>query len=246
MAKLHELLAAEKTPVGAWNQICEETMKKFKNVSHYFEEGEANKATEDQAKEEKPVTTTVCETLEYAFDIFADAEKLLCQKNKTNQLAVGTVMIDGQPFLENLPVDELLGLEARLTRIRVLTQEMPTLDATKAWVKAPLIGDYIWVTEHPEENTKTEKQIFPVLMSPATEHHPAQVQAATRDVVVGKFTLRKRSGAATTQQKAAFLRNLDALIVEIKRARMRANETQVAEDNTARKLVAYLLAPLKG
>ena len=37
MAKLHELLAAEKTPTGAWNQLFEETQKKFGSQSAYFE-----------------------------------------------------------------------------------------------------------------------------------------------------------------------------------------------------------------
>lgn len=68
MAKLHELLAAEKTPTGAWNTLYEETLKKFKNPVNYFEghsrslsmieANEANKATEAEAREEKPVTTT--------------------------------------------------------------------------------------------------------------------------------------------------------------------------------------------
>ena len=34
MAKLHELLAAEKTPTGAWNTLYEDTLKKFKNPTH--------------------------------------------------------------------------------------------------------------------------------------------------------------------------------------------------------------------
>ncbi|NJO13227.1 MAG: hypothetical protein HC872_06915 [Gammaproteobacteria bacterium] len=68
MAKLHELLAAEKTPNGAWNQLFEETLKKFKNPGHFFdghskslqmiEDSPANKAIEDQAREEKPVISS--------------------------------------------------------------------------------------------------------------------------------------------------------------------------------------------
>jgi hypothetical protein len=37
MAKLHELLAAEKTPTASWNQLYEETLKKFKNPVNFFE-----------------------------------------------------------------------------------------------------------------------------------------------------------------------------------------------------------------
>jgi hypothetical protein len=117
MAKLHELLAAEKTPTGAWNQLYEDTMKKFKNPTHFFdghskslkmiEDSPANTAIEDQAREEKPVTTNVYETLEYALDIFGKAEDLQYQKNATNRKAHGTVMWKGQPLLKDMPVDQL-------------------------------------------------------------------------------------------------------------------------------------------
>jgi len=100
MAKLHELLAAEKTPTSAWNQLFEETLKKFGNVAHYFqghsqslsmiEDTEANKAIEAQTREEKPVATNVYETLEYALDIFGRAEDLQFQKNATIRSPIST------------------------------------------------------------------------------------------------------------------------------------------------------------
>lgn len=253
MPKLHELLAAEKTPTGAWNQLFEDTLKKFKNPTHFFdghskslamiEDSPANAAIQDQAREEKPVTTTVFDTLDYALDIFAKAEDLQYRKNATNRKATGTVMWRGEPLLRDLPVDELLGLEARLAKMRQLLAEVPTLDATKHWVLAPNIGRHVWALQYPEETTKTEKQVTAVTLKEATKEHPAQVQAITRDVVVGKFTTIKRSGAATALQKAESLKRIDELLIEIKQARMRANETE-AEDVTLRdKLVPLILEP---
>lgn len=255
MAKLHELLAAEKTPTGAWNQLYEDTIKKFKNPAHFFdghskslsmiEDTPGNKAIEDQAREEKPVTTTVYETLEYALDIFGGAEDLLYQKNATNRRAVGTVMFRGKPLLVDMPVDELLGLEARLTRIRLLYAEIPTLDATKHWAPAAQIGAHVWQTLHAEETTKTEKQVVPIIMKDATKEHPAQVQAVSKDIVVGKFTTAKRSGAATAIQKAEAIKRVDELLVEIKQARMRANETEAETGRIAKTLTDLLIEPLK-
>lgn len=255
MAKLHELLAAEKTPTAAWNQLLEDTTKKFKNPSHFFdglskslsmiEATPQNKAIEDQNREEKPVTTTVYDTLEYAFKIYADFEDLQYQKNATNRQAVGTVMWKGQPLLVDIPVDELLGLEARLTRIRQIFVDMPTLDATKYWKQVPDIGKYIWETVYADEATKTEKLVVPVEMSPATKEHPAQVQAVGRDVVVGKFTTIKRSGAATAVQKSDAIKQVDDLMVEVKRARMRANETVASTEKIAQVVIDLLLEPLK-
>lgn len=255
MAKLHELLAAEKTPTGAWNQLYEDTLKKFKNVSHFFdghskslamiEEGAANQAVEAQAREEKPVTTNVFETLEYALDIFGKAEDLQFQKNSTNRKATGTVMWKGAALLTDMPVDELLGLEARLTRLRLLYAEVPTLDATKHWQPAVDISPYVWVTKFPEETTKTEKQVIPVTLKEATKEHPAQVQPIQKDVVVGKFTTIKRSGAATALQKAEALKRIDELLVEIKQARMRANETVTESGSVSDVLLPLLLEPFK-
>ena len=253
MTKLHELLAAEKTPMAAWNEVCLETEKKFKAESHYFsghsktlrmiEEAPSNEAIEAQAREEKPVTTTVYETLEYALELYAKAENLQFQKNTTNRLATGTVMWKGEPLLVDMPVDELLGLESRLAKIRQLYAVVPTLDAGKHWVKAVTAGPHIWVTQHPEETTKTDKQIIPVVLQAATKEHPAQVQPIQKDVVVGKFSTIKRSGAATALQKARAIKQMDELITEIKQARMRANETTVRNGDISDQLLPILLEP---
>lgn len=255
MSKLHELLAAEKTPTGAWNQLYEDTLKKFKNPTHFFdghskslsmiEDSPVNKAIEDQAREEKPVTTTVYDTLEYALNIFGNAEDLQFQKNATNRKAVGTVMWRGQALLRDMPVDQLLGLEARLMKLRQLYAEVPTLDATKHWQPAQNIGRHVWMTVYPEETTKTEKQMIPVVMQAATKEHPAQIAPVQKDVVVGKFTMIKRSGSATTLQKAEALKRVDELLIEVKQARMRANETPVEIGSISDVLLPLLLEPFK-
>lgn len=255
MTKLHELLAAEKTPNGAWNQVFDETLKKFKNQGHFYdghskslkmiEDSAANKDIEAQAREEKPVTTTVYDTLEYALDVFGKAEDLQFQKNSTNARARGTVKWRGKPLLENLPVDQLLGLEARLAKLRQLYDAIPTLDATKHWTKAEQLGTAVWQTQFPEETTKTDKQIVPVVLSPATDKHAAQVQAVPKDIVVGRFTTIKRSGAATALQKAEAIKRIDELLIEVKQARMRANETDAEAGAVYPQLRDILLGALR-
>lgn len=254
MSKLHELLAAEKTPTAAWNTLQVETMRKFGN-GHFFqgrskslkmiEDTAQNQALEAAAKEEVAVPTNVYETLEYALGIFAQSEDLQYQKNATNRKATATVEFDGKPFLVDMPVDELLGLEARLVKIREMIVAMPTLDAAKYWNKRPELGPYIWELKYPEETTKTEKVMVPVVLSEATDKHPAQVKEATKDVVVGKFTTVHRTGAATAVQKSEAIKRVDALMVEIKKARMRANETEAVTDRIGQKIADLLLEPLK-
>lgn len=255
MPKLHELLAVEKTLVAAWNKLYDETMSKLGSPSDWFqgyskslsmiEDTPANKALEAQAFEEKKVTTTVVDTLDYAFDIFARSEDLQFQKNATNRVATGTVMWRGQPLLPEMPVDELLGLEARLVKIRALFEKMPTMAGSRKWEPVPEIGPNVWQATHPEVNTKTEKVIVPVELSKATDKHPAQVQAVSKDNVVGTMTTIWRSGCCTTNQKAAALKTIDELMAEVKQARMRANQTEAVTDRIGKKLKEVLMEPFK-
>lgn len=253
MAKLHELLAAEKTPTATWNAQYEDVMKKFSNPDHFFEghtrtlrmleDSPENAAVEAQAAEHKPVVTTVLDTLTYALDLYARAEDVQCSKNCTNQKAVGTVMWDDMPLLPELPVDELLGLEARLARLKELLQKMPTLSATREWKWDDQTNT--WITARLENTTKTDKVIVPVTLSPATDKHPAQIQAVTRDKVVGTFTMLRSSGSVTSIEKAQVLQRLDRLTVEVKQARMRANETEVDQRRIGKVICDLLLEPLK-
>jgi hypothetical protein len=255
MTKLHELLAAEKTPTAAWNTLREETIKKFKNAEHFFrghskslvmiEDTPANKAEEEKSREDKPVPTTVFETLEYALGIFAKAEDVQCQKNSTNRIAAATVMWRGKTLLSDLPVDELLGLEARLGKLREVVEAIPTLDATKHWKRAPDIGAHVWELPLAEKTTKTEKVVVPVIMAPATDKHPAQVQAVQKDNVVGTFALMRRSGEATAVQKSDMIVRIDELLVEIKQARMRANETVAVDAKIGSTIIDLIMEPLK-
>jgi hypothetical protein len=254
MAQLHEILAAEKTPTSNWNVMFEETLKKFGNENFFsgqtnslkmLEESDGNKVLEAAAREDKPVTTNVYETLHYALGAFAIAEDVQFQKNKTNQIAMGTVMWRGSPLLADMPVDELLGLEARLAKIRQLMLAMPTIDASKNWVPSAQHGKYVWDLSQPEETSKTEKVMTPVILAPATDKHPAQVEKVTKDIVVGKFSRMKRSGAVTAEQKANTIKQVDELLVEVKKARMRANETQIVGGNIGETVVNILLEHLK-
>ncbi len=254
MTKLHELLAAEKTVASAWNALQAETEKKLGN-DHFFqghtkslkmiEDSSANEAIEAAAADHKEVPTNVFDTLHYAFSIFANAENLQFQKNMTNTQALATVMYQGKPLFENLPVDQLLGLEARLAKIRAIMLAVPTLDAAKRWTRNG--NSPSWVSE-PEHSTKTEKIMVPVVLAAATDKHPAQVKESTKDNVVGKFTQVRFSGAATAIQKAEAIKRVDELLVEVKQARMRANETVVSPtlDRIGDKLAALLLVPFQG
>lgn len=252
--KLHELLAAEKTAVSQVNQLLLETRKKFASPQSFFfgmvktlkmlTDSPENSALEAAARQEKARPSTVYDTVDYVLRYWARSEDLQYQKNRTNQNARGSIEFRGKVLLADLPVDELMGLEARLTALKQVFEHMPTLDASRKWKPDPQQGEHVFVLETPEESAKTAKIVEPVVLYQATKEHPAQVKEVSRDVVVGKFSETQWSGAATAVQKAEVLSTLDELVAEVKKARMRANSTEAVTDKIAQPIVDVILGAL--
>lgn len=255
MPKLHELLAAEKVPAKTWNDLQEDTRHKFKRPDDFFrghdvslkmiEAGPEAEAEEAAARQSKAVPTTVHDTLDFALDQWVKYEDLQYQKNATNRTATGTVMWDGKELLKDLPVDELLGLEARLAKIRALIEAAPTLDATKHWKRNEQMGRHVWGLEYPEQATKTKKLPRAFVKHEGTDKHPPQVDVMTEDKAVGTFTKQLWSGACTAVQKSDALLRIDALILAVKQARMRANETEAVTTRIAGTLKELIMEPFK-
>lgn len=251
--KQHELLAAEKTVVAAAATLLKETETKF-GKEHFFagndktlsliNESASKEALEKAARETRPLTTNVPDTLGYFFGLWNKAEDLLFQKNCTNQRAVADIEFEGRVIATNVPVDELLGLETRLETLRGLLHKTPTLDASKNWVKDTTQGNFVWKTETPETTIKTEKEISSVVLYAATDKFPAQIKEITKDVIVGSFTNQRFSGAVPSLAKANALKNIDTLISEVKKARTRANNVDVSQVNIGAVLTDIILQPI--
>jgi hypothetical protein len=254
MGKLHEILAVEKTVEEASNKIISETNAKFGKVDAYFaggiktlellEEGLANKAIEAAAEQKAELVTTVHETLDYALNYWANAEDVKFQKDSTNQRAIADIVVDGEVLAKDVPVDTLLGLEARLVTLRNTFSLMPTLNAAVEWVPADVGGLRGAVrAKDPMVQTKTEKTVGAVVLYDATDKHPAQLEKVTNDKVVGTFTTVRFSGAASTMQKAEVIARTDKLLVAVKQARMRANSVEANDGKLGADIKNFLLAP---
>lgn len=254
MAKLHELLAAQNTRNSSWNQMFADTQDKFNKADHYFngmtrrlaifKDDASNQAVQDMERVDKPVITTVRETLKDALEVFAKAEDVQFQKNRAKQIATATIMFGGQVLVTDVPMDQLLGLESRLQKMKELWLKIPTQDATRSWKLSPDAGVGIYEASS-EVTTKTDKTVMPIILHEQSKEHPAQVTPISKDLPVGAFTTTRRTGAATAQQKYEALKQLDELLVEIKSARQRANQTEAPEGNLGAKLAALLLEPFE-
>lgn len=249
MTKLHEVLAAEKTVKDQNKILLENTEVKFKKSDSYFRghtktlkmiaDSDENKAIEEAAREDKPVITNVYETLDYVFNFWAKNEDFQAQKNEANTRATSYLEFRGERLLENIPVDEILGLLDRLATLRGLLLSAPTIDSSRTWERGAV--KYTWRATADDVGTKTEKRLTPVILSPATDKHPAQVEKVVNDVVIGKTAMRKSSGELTAQQKADLLAAIDELIAEGSRARSRCNEIEVDKKIVVGKVITGVL-----
>lgn len=258
MAKLFEVLAAEKTVREAFKTLMAETLAKLQKAETYFlgsvktlklvrdSAGDpAAEAEEKQGSSKKEVTTSVPATLEYLLIHWVKAENLQYQKNLTNQRAVANVELRGETLLRGVPIDELMGLEARVTQLRDLFKNVPTLDMSKDWEKDVQKGEGFWRTKADDVATKTAKVPEFITTAQATDKHPAQVVEKSKEIVTGAYSTRYFSGAVTAQQKADLIGLADDLIVEIKKARQRANAVDVTGGAFAEAIVAKLMGALK-
>lgn len=250
--KLHELLSIEKQQSSQVSVLIQDTLQKF-GKEHFFrgwvkrlkliKDSPDNAAIEAAGSDTREVVTTVADTLEYMFRHWANNEDIQLRKNIANQLARADIVL-GTKVIPDIPIDELMGLEARLTKLREVFQAVPTLDATKAWepsqVKSGVLKSVI-----DDITTKTEKMFTAVVLYEATKEHPAQVKEVSKDEVVGTFTTTNFSGAVTSLQKANALERIDDLISEVKKARMRANCQEVPKAEIGEQLAKYLLEPFE-
>lgn len=251
MTKLHEVLAAESTRAKAAELNIEETRTKFaktdifngaiRNLKILDDSTPGKDSLESSESYVRPVVTSVIETLQYTLDLWAKAEDVRATKNQTNTIAKADLIVGDVVIAKDVPVDELMGLEARLIELKKLFTQAPSLDAKKEWSasdKWPVQG----LHQTPVSKTvKTEKVSYGIIMAPATEKHPAQVKEGVKTVTIGEFTDQNFSAAMTTQAKAELISRTDDLIVACRQARNRANDVEATNFPVGTAVVKFLM-----
>jgi hypothetical protein len=239
MSQLHEVLAAENDIENQWKIINEETLHILTKPQMFM--GKVTRLTMTKPSMDEPtkaateaagsaveaIGTTVTDRLNYTGNFFTRLINHRLQKDRANQEAVADIIIDGVTIATKLPATFLLDLEERLAGYRAIYAGIPTLDVKKEWSIDEKQGKEIYKTVHPEVRSKTEKTIEHKIIVPATDKHPAQVKEWPTDNVVGKTEVIEFSGMWTSARKATVLNRCDKLIVAVKEARARANQTVV-------------------
>jgi hypothetical protein len=252
LAKLHEILAVEGDLRSTAATIIEEAKGTFdKRPTHFLQTDTATKHLDTSQEgldttEHKKMETTVAEKLKYVGEMVTRYYDAYLQKESTNQKATGTVEIDGKPFLENVPVVVLLGMEQRLKELRDTYANIPTLQPGPTWEPDKSMAVGVYRSKYPEERFVTKKIKTAFQLAPATDKHPAQVQALDEDVPIAKRTVTTWSGMLSVYDKSLLLDRVDALIQAFKRARMRANDTELVQREMGKHIFEFLHGPLLG
>lgn len=242
---LHELLAVEGDLDGQHKRILSETEVTFNKKAELFQ-GSHRKLEmfEDDGinypEEFKKVDTTVQDKLDYMEKTVVRYWDAMLQKEATNQVATADLIIDGEVIAEALPATFLLGLESRLKTLRAVYEHIPTLAPGVNWIPDETQGNGIYKIDKPLEKLKTETIIEPVVLYEATKEHPAQVKESSKTKNVGKYITNVWSGMISPAEKSLKLSRIDTLIRAVKKARQRANTTEVNKRQVGKKLFDYI------
>lgn len=230
---------------GVAKKIIEETIHTFKKSELFigshkklqmFDAAEQDKVVADEFREQ---VTTVPAKLSYLAGKVAPFYDAVLQKEKTNQIAMADLVVDGNTLGTNIPACWLLGMETKLKDLRAVYEGIPTLAPGIAWEKDDTLTDS-YRMKNPDEKLKTAKTFMFKVLYPATDKHPAQIEKWEEQVPVGKYVTNVTSGMLSPAEKSAILGRLDKLIQAVKKARTKANMVDVVPDEIGVKLFDYV------
>ena len=246
MSQLHELLAVEGDLEGAYKKILEETKVQFeKHPERYFGQYVQVVPFDESAPAEAPVQKELDDTipskLKYTEGHIIRYLDAVLQKERTNQDARANIVIDGNVIASDLPATFLLGLESKLKAIRqTIYETIPTLQPGIKWEKDESIGKEVYRRVNSDEKFRTKKIMKNHVVAEATKEHPAQVQVYSEDEKVARVITDTWCGMISPADKSALLGRVDKLIRAVKKARQKANTTEVLKPTIGKDLFKYI------
>jgi hypothetical protein len=246
--KLNEILSIENDLKGQYEKILTESKATFdKKADHFLghhkslkmfdQSREHEEAAQEQHKE---LVTTVQEKLDHSWKTLAKYFDLLLVKESTNQSACADLVVDGTVLAEKVPATFLLGMEDRLKKVRELYDSIPTLQPGTAWTPDATQRKGVYHAEHPEKTLRTEQTIKSKVLYEATKEHPAQLDKWTEQIPIGTYTTERWSGMLSPAEKARLMERIDTLLGAAKKARQRANQTDITKREIAKSFFEYI------
>lgn len=187
--------------------------------------------------EQQIVQMTYQTALEEANTAWRELWNITATKDFGNCNARADVIVDGKVIIENSPATFLLSMEKQLGDMQTFLEKLVELDPSEDWV----YDDNTGLSKTGATRTHRTRKVPQVLtLSPATEHHPAQVQSIQVDRIVGHWNTVKFSGAIARTKKRELAARVENLLRAVKQARVRANMTPVVKQKAGAALLAYI------
>lgn len=241
MTKLCQVLAIEKGAKSKREAVMTEAYHAaqkpdlFRGISRTYrplqEDGET------LPSEETRVTRTANGLISAVESALIDLFDITFAKDKTNTGALADVMVDGTVLLPQVPVTYLLFLEKQLIDLRTFVSKLPTLDPAETWTWSEAAN--CWESA-PSGTARTKKVFVPIIMTPATDKHPAQIEKTTEDQRVGTWTTKKFSGALPASRVSELLQRVEKLQRAVKFAREESNLLPATEERVGEKIFHFL------
>jgi hypothetical protein len=248
MTKLHEIIAVEGDVESVAKKVIDEGVVTFTKKPDHFNGQQTSlkmfkeEDRQQEVAETKDMVDTVKDKLAYIFDQVAKHYDLYATKGLTNTKACADIVVDGTTLASDVPATVLLGMESQLKQIRALIEAAPTLAPGVPWQPATTRGAGVYETREPDVRMKTVKTVQHKILVAPTDKHPAQIEKWTEDLPVGKYEVHKWSGMLSPAEKSLLLSKTDNLIRSVKKARQRANNTEVVELPLGKRLLDYILS----
>jgi hypothetical protein len=241
MPKLSQILAIEKGKRTAFNREYSDLHKATQKPDVMNGHSRTFKPSDEDGEHFPPenkrvqfeygdVCKQVAAKLTELFDVTAT-------KDWANCSAKADVMLNGETFLEQVPVTHLLFLEKQLTDLHTFVDKMAELDPGESWTLDPNTNHF---RSEPVSTHKTKKLQVPIVLHPATPEHPAQTQLVTKDVIIGYWETTKFSGAIPKPKKKEILERIETLSDAVKFAREQANSTEVDKQHVGAKVLKFV------
>lgn len=229
--KLHQLLAIEKGEKTRSNRAVSDLHKASQKPALYHGRHSTYRPRDEENGEQQPekvqlVQLRADDVLKGVRDAMSRIFDLTAARDKANQEAKISVVVDGITVLLDAPVTFLIYMEKSLDDIETQLREMPVLPSTLQWLWDDNTNTFVTAPALSYKSAKIDKV---VTMAPATTEHPAQVQIRPADVQVGTWTTVQSSGCLTAKRKEEILERVIKLKEAVKLAREEANGVEVQD-----------------
>lgn len=252
MPKLHELLAVDSSLRTQAQKLRLELQSLFDKKRQHFAAKSVvmtslQEGVEPEVREQSDIQTTVKKEIDWLLEtVLLKAIDSGYAIDFANLEAKADIILEnGETIAKSVPATALLQLEHRLREVSDLIKTIPTLDPTKGFAPDETMGAGIYQARMIVKPS-TKKEQRPLVMAPATEKFPAQVQLITEDVRVGTIREQEWSSLITPAVKADMLERAESLFRAVTQARSRANDCVV--DTKAHKisetLLRYIFKPI--